>query len=151
MITEAGQEIAWGELHVGSRSIFAAAVFTEVSRPTPRRLVMQIDFVGRNSVQAAIGSGQASARRSTCHTDQGAKLQEAVMNIRTCFAGVMSLLILSTTQAQAQTPEECMSEVRKVQTFIADKFDPDDPEKRSPPPISKWLNLMPAKGMGRNA
>jgi hypothetical protein len=44
MITEAGQEIAWGELHVGSRSIFAAAGFTEVSRPTPRRVVMRIDF-----------------------------------------------------------------------------------------------------------
>ena len=33
MITEPGQEITWGELHVGSRSIFAAAGFTEVSRP----------------------------------------------------------------------------------------------------------------------
>ena len=44
MITQPGQEIAWGELHVGSRSIFAAAGFTEVSRPTPRRVVMRIDF-----------------------------------------------------------------------------------------------------------
>jgi hypothetical protein len=34
MTTEPGQEISWGELHVGSRSIFAAAGFTEVSRPT---------------------------------------------------------------------------------------------------------------------
>ncbi len=33
MITKKGQEITWGELHVGSRSIFAAAGFTEVSRP----------------------------------------------------------------------------------------------------------------------
>ncbi len=39
-----GQEITWGELHVGSRSIFAAAGFTEVSRPTARRVVMRIDF-----------------------------------------------------------------------------------------------------------
>ena len=39
-----GQEITWGELHVGSRSIFAAAGFTEVSRPTLRRVVMRIDF-----------------------------------------------------------------------------------------------------------
>ncbi len=31
MITQPGREITWGELHVGSRSIFAAA---EVSRPT---------------------------------------------------------------------------------------------------------------------
>jgi GNAT superfamily N-acetyltransferase len=44
MITRPGEEIAWGELHVGSRSVFAAAGFTEVSRPTPRRVVMRIDF-----------------------------------------------------------------------------------------------------------
>jgi GNAT superfamily N-acetyltransferase len=44
MITQPGQEITWGELHVGSRSIFAAAGFTEVSRPTKRRVVMRIDF-----------------------------------------------------------------------------------------------------------
>jgi len=44
MITQPGQEIAWGERHVGSRSIFAAAGFEEVSRPTPRRVVMRIDF-----------------------------------------------------------------------------------------------------------
>ena len=34
MIDEPGQEITWGELHVGSRSVFADAGFTEVSRPT---------------------------------------------------------------------------------------------------------------------
>ena len=44
MLTEPGQEITWGELHVGSRSIFAAAGFAEVGRPTRRRLVMRIDF-----------------------------------------------------------------------------------------------------------
>jgi GNAT superfamily N-acetyltransferase len=32
------------ELHVGSRSIFEAAGFAEVSRPTIRRVVMRIDF-----------------------------------------------------------------------------------------------------------
>jgi GNAT superfamily N-acetyltransferase len=32
------------ELHVGTRSIFADAGFTEVSHPTPRRVVMRIDF-----------------------------------------------------------------------------------------------------------
>jgi hypothetical protein len=32
------------ESHVGSRSIFAAAGFAEVSRPTLRRVVMRIDF-----------------------------------------------------------------------------------------------------------
>ena len=44
LITQPGQEITWGELHVGSRSVFAAAGFTEVSHPTVRRLVMRIDF-----------------------------------------------------------------------------------------------------------
>jgi GNAT superfamily N-acetyltransferase len=44
MVTRAEQVITWGELHVGSRSIFAAAGFTEVSAPTLRRVVMRIDF-----------------------------------------------------------------------------------------------------------
>lgn len=44
MVTAPGQEVPWGELHVGTRSIFAAAGFVEVSRPTPRRAVMRIDF-----------------------------------------------------------------------------------------------------------
>ncbi len=44
MITKPGEEITWGELYVGSRGIFAAAGFTEVSRPTVRRVVMRVDF-----------------------------------------------------------------------------------------------------------
>jgi GNAT superfamily N-acetyltransferase len=44
MITQPGQEITWDEMLVGNRAIFAAAGFTEVSHPTPRRLVMRIDF-----------------------------------------------------------------------------------------------------------
>jgi GNAT superfamily N-acetyltransferase len=44
MITRPGQEITWGELYVGSRSVFAAAGLVEVSRPTVRRVVMRIDF-----------------------------------------------------------------------------------------------------------
>ena len=44
MLTEPGKAMTWGELYVGSRSIFAAAGFTEVSRPSPRRVVMRIDF-----------------------------------------------------------------------------------------------------------
>ena len=44
MITKPGQEITWDELHVGSRSIFAAAGFTQVGHPTPRRVVMRVDF-----------------------------------------------------------------------------------------------------------
>jgi GNAT superfamily N-acetyltransferase len=57
MITKPGQEVAWGELYVGSRSIFAAAGLTEVSRPTPRRVVMRIEF------QAIAGSGKRSGPR----------------------------------------------------------------------------------------
>jgi hypothetical protein len=44
MITQPGQEVTWGELHVGSRSIFAAAGFAEVSQTTIRRIVMRIGF-----------------------------------------------------------------------------------------------------------
>ncbi len=44
MLTQPGEEITWGELHMGTRSIFAAAGFTEASHPTPRRVVMRIDF-----------------------------------------------------------------------------------------------------------
>ena len=44
MITEPGQEVTWGETHVGTRSIFAEAGFLEVSHPTLRRVVMRIDF-----------------------------------------------------------------------------------------------------------
>jgi GNAT superfamily N-acetyltransferase len=44
MITQPGQEITWDELHVGSRSIFAAAGFAELSHPSLRRVVMRIDF-----------------------------------------------------------------------------------------------------------
>ena len=44
MLTEPGQELMLGELHVGSRSSFADAGFIEVGRPTLRRVVMRIDF-----------------------------------------------------------------------------------------------------------
>ena len=44
MLTQPGQDITWGELHMGTRSIFAAAGFDEVSHPTKRRVVMRIDF-----------------------------------------------------------------------------------------------------------
>ena len=46
MITSPGKEITWGELHVGSRQVFADAGFTEVSHPSPRRVVMRIEFAG---------------------------------------------------------------------------------------------------------
>jgi hypothetical protein len=44
MITEPGQDITWGETHVGTRGIFADAGFLEVSHPTLRLVVMRIDF-----------------------------------------------------------------------------------------------------------
>jgi GNAT superfamily N-acetyltransferase len=44
LLTTPGQKIAWDEIHVGSRSIFAEAGFVEVHRPTKRRIVMRIEF-----------------------------------------------------------------------------------------------------------
>lgn len=44
MVIRPGEQMTWGELYVGSRSIFIAAGFAEVSRPTNRRVVMRIDF-----------------------------------------------------------------------------------------------------------
>jgi GNAT superfamily N-acetyltransferase len=44
MLIEPGQDITWGELHVGTRGMFEAAGFAEASHPTPRRVVMRIDF-----------------------------------------------------------------------------------------------------------
>lgn len=44
MIVEPGQEVTWGELHVGHRKVFEAAGFKEVSQPSKRRRVMRINF-----------------------------------------------------------------------------------------------------------
>ena len=44
MLVETGQNVIWNELHCGTRSMFAAAGFAEVSHPTKRRVVMRIDF-----------------------------------------------------------------------------------------------------------
>jgi hypothetical protein len=44
MLTAPGQEIAWGELSVGARSIFDAAGFRQVSRPSPRRVVVRVEL-----------------------------------------------------------------------------------------------------------
>jgi GNAT superfamily N-acetyltransferase len=44
MLTDAGQKITWGEIHVGTRRVFADAGFVEVNRPSKRRAVMRIDF-----------------------------------------------------------------------------------------------------------
>jgi GNAT superfamily N-acetyltransferase len=58
MITTPGKEITWGELHVGSRQVFAEAGFTEVSQPSPRRVVMRIDFA--QSAAAPRGSAPSA-------------------------------------------------------------------------------------------
>jgi GNAT superfamily N-acetyltransferase len=42
--TEPGEAVAADALYVGSAAIFAAAGFVEVSRPTPARAVMRVDF-----------------------------------------------------------------------------------------------------------
>ena len=44
MLTAPGQEVAWGEMSVGARSVFAAAGFREVSHPSARRVVMRIEL-----------------------------------------------------------------------------------------------------------
>ncbi|NES16563.1 MULTISPECIES: GNAT family N-acetyltransferase [Micromonospora] len=44
LVLPPGREATWGELYVGSPSVFADAGLVEVSHPTPRRVVMRIDF-----------------------------------------------------------------------------------------------------------
>ena len=44
MLTRPGEDIIWGELNMGTHSMFAAVGFTEVSNPSPRRAVMRIEF-----------------------------------------------------------------------------------------------------------
>jgi GNAT superfamily N-acetyltransferase len=44
MRTSPGEAVPSGPLYVGTRQIFAAAGFAEVSYPAPRRVVMRIDF-----------------------------------------------------------------------------------------------------------
>jgi GNAT superfamily N-acetyltransferase len=44
MITQPGRQVTWGELHVGARQVFEDAGFRQVTHPTPRRVVLRIDF-----------------------------------------------------------------------------------------------------------
>lgn len=44
MVTRPGEQVLWGEILVGGRSMFANAGFTQVAQPTLRRVVMRIDF-----------------------------------------------------------------------------------------------------------
>ena len=43
-VVRPGEDVAWGELYVGAVSVFEAAGFHEVTRPTERRRVMRLDF-----------------------------------------------------------------------------------------------------------
>jgi GNAT superfamily N-acetyltransferase len=56
MIIQPGKEVTWGELYVGSRQVFAEAGFTEVSRPSPRRVVMRVDFTEQQAVPGTPGT-----------------------------------------------------------------------------------------------
>lgn len=44
VVVDPGKDYSWGELFVGLQSIFAAAGYREVSRPTVRRVVMRVEF-----------------------------------------------------------------------------------------------------------
>lgn len=44
IITGPGRDAGWGELYVGSSTVFAKAGFVEVTRPTARRAVMRIEL-----------------------------------------------------------------------------------------------------------
>lgn len=44
MITNPGDDVTWGELHVGTWGMFAAAGLAEAHRPSSRRAVMRVDF-----------------------------------------------------------------------------------------------------------
>jgi len=61
MITAPGEEITWGETHVGTRSMFEAAGMTEVMQVSLRRVVMRIDFEGAAAHVAAKGRAAAQA------------------------------------------------------------------------------------------
>lgn len=44
MLPEPGQDVPWGELSVGARSVFEAAGFRQVSHPSARRVVVRVEF-----------------------------------------------------------------------------------------------------------
>jgi GNAT superfamily N-acetyltransferase len=44
MVAAPGQNVTWGEMHVGARQVFEEAGFVQVTHPTKRRFVMRVDF-----------------------------------------------------------------------------------------------------------
>jgi GNAT superfamily N-acetyltransferase len=71
MLVQPGEEITWGEMLVGSRSIYSAAGMTEVGRPSPRRAVMRIDFTSPKGRSAAGRGSPASATARRSDTPRG--------------------------------------------------------------------------------
>jgi GNAT superfamily N-acetyltransferase len=59
MLTGPGEEISWGELYMGTPGIFDAAGLDEVAHPTPRRIVMRIDFEGGLQAPAGIDESRS--------------------------------------------------------------------------------------------
>jgi GNAT superfamily N-acetyltransferase len=53
MSTPPGMVVTWGEMHVGSKQVFEAAGFAEVSQPSLRRVVMRVDFADWQSASEA--------------------------------------------------------------------------------------------------
>jgi hypothetical protein len=47
MLTEPGKDIIWDEIHVGARSVFAAAGFTQVSHPMRTTITLEPDIAAR--------------------------------------------------------------------------------------------------------
>ena len=68
MIAPPGKEITWGEMHVGARQVFEEAGFAEVHHPTPRRVIMRIEFqpvkVNRSTRSAQVRATPPGAGRS---------------------------------------------------------------------------------------
>ncbi|MFI9008221.1 GNAT family N-acetyltransferase [Actinosynnema sp. NPDC053489] len=57
VVEEPGKVVTWGEMNVGARQVFQDAGFTEVGRPTLRRVVMRVDFTAAS--HAAITANRA--------------------------------------------------------------------------------------------
>ena len=60
MLTGPGEAIAWGELYMGTRNIFDAAGLHQVAHPTPRRVVMRIDFEGDLQAPAGLDESRSA-------------------------------------------------------------------------------------------
>ena len=79
MITQPDQEITWGELHVGSRSIFADAGFTEVRNPTKTPSCDANRFLERSiMLRRDLDEQRCTAATGACNVDRPAECLDAV-------------------------------------------------------------------------